>query len=253
MLLAWARNGPVFCSVFALARLGSDLAVLPSAYETVVRQDAAGSREFAVDEVARWPKDRVRAAVVAARSLAAGASQRTGQDCVSRLQWLHFFAAAAVMLHTDVALRPHATRAPRPLHEWAAGEMATLAYASPTSREFVRDWYVAMALRAERDTHPTEAPEWADGGLKLFHENPDLLLVVAAVHEALGASSRPAVTPDAVDASFGWRADPATFGTTIKPRPAPEVRKNQEATGRPTFGTTNKPRPSSGPARSSVR
>ena len=195
-----ARRVLTLCAVIHVAQAGSALPTPPPAYEALLRQYAAGDREAATTEIASWPERRLRDAVRAASSLAASAALCPRGDCVAALQWSRFPVAAALMLHTDASIRLRAAGASPKLHESAAAEFAKLAHADPARRTFVRNWYAAMALRAQAEVRWSDALDWAERGLKTDPDAVDLLLVVASVEEVLASQTSSPPTVNIFDA-----------------------------------------------------
>lgn len=157
-------------------------------YERLVAAYGAGDREVAVAAVSGWADKRLAAEV--------GAFVRSrGPSTVSR--------RAALLLHTEAALRerslgrsPHAQVA-------AAQEIAGSLRDHVAQRRFLARWHLVLALDAQGRLALDEALDWAERGLRETSDDQDLRLVIASVQEA-SAGLTPTSAPDGV---FEGRAE----------------------------------------------
>jgi tetratricopeptide (TPR) repeat protein len=129
------------------------------------------------------PQDRFRA-VKAVADLAARA--RRCEHCPPREKLEARPLLAAVMLHTDRAWR-------EPLADVVAlrEAMSLLDAARLDARneDFARRWYLAMTLKAHASTDGALTVQTGRDGLLLFPEDPQLLLAVGVLEEALATPS----------------------------------------------------------------
>ena len=155
--------------------------VLSPAYEAVVLRYQSGDQEAAVSEVAGWPATRLREEVMALGALREKA--RRALDPAALILWHQAPVRAALMLHTDCALRARLIGVSPELHEWVAAEIARMLRDDGANRDFARRWYGVMAGLASGDMRWTDALEWAERGLRDFPDSAEALLVLAAIEE----------------------------------------------------------------------
>jgi tetratricopeptide (TPR) repeat protein len=161
-----------------LARAQSE--ALSPAYEAAVRRYASGDRDGAIAEMCAWPEGLVRDEIAALR-------RRARSDD----PWQGTRLTAALMLHTDCALRARRDgRSPR-LQEWAAVELVSLMKDDPARRAFARRWYEAMAGLAQGETRWGDALDWAERGLRDFPDSAEMLLIVGSIEEMVAVQAAP--------------------------------------------------------------
>lgn len=78
-------------------------AVLSPAYEAVVRRYISGDREGAVSDLSAWPEESLRREVTALSAFRKKA--RACHPCAASMAWQQIPARAALLLHSDCALR----------------------------------------------------------------------------------------------------------------------------------------------------
>jgi tetratricopeptide (TPR) repeat protein len=155
--------------------------VLSPIYQAVVRRYASGDREGAVAELSSWPDSRIRGEVPILnrdweRSLFLG-------DAMNPDVWREIPVKAALMLHTDCALRARREGRSSKLHEAAAWSIAHTLKDHPTYRSFARRWYETYAELALDDYRQGQALDWAERGLADFPDSAELHLVVGSIDE----------------------------------------------------------------------
>jgi len=172
--------------------------VLSPAYEAVVRRYASGDREGAVAEMSGWPDSRVRGEV----PIFNREWQGSGGDATKHGVWRQISVRAALMLHSDCAQRARRDGKPPRPHESAAWSIAQTLKDDPAHRTFARRWYEAMAGLAAGENRWGAALDWGERGLRDFPDSVDMLLVLGAIEESIGAQATPGVTEEALlDAS----------------------------------------------------
>jgi tetratricopeptide (TPR) repeat protein len=104
-------------------------------------------------------------------------------------------AGPALMLLTDAAERARDTGPGAGAEDQAATEIARRITDDVSSgerpREFVRRWYVAVALLAQAETRWDDALAWAERGTKTFPDSADLLSIIASTEEVLAERGDP--------------------------------------------------------------
>ena len=154
--------------------------VLSPAYEAAVRRYASGDRDGAIADLCGWPEGSMRDEIATFRRKARSDGLWPG--------------TAALMLHTDCALRARRDGTSPRLHESAALALVGFMKDDPARRAFARTWYGAMASLALRENRWDEALAWAERGLRDFPDSVEMLLVESSVEEILGAQAGPAVS-----------------------------------------------------------
>ncbi len=160
----------------------------PDPYLALVRSYAHGEQAAAVEELARISEQVQRRGYERIRRLAVRAERCP--SCPDAEEFLRLPLKAAVMLHgdRDAVLNPRFAeveqRRPCPgWQAWLAGEYATLLARWPSTREFARAFFTAMALRCQMDACLDHAQRWAEAGLKLFPRDTMLLYGLGSIHE----------------------------------------------------------------------
>jgi tetratricopeptide (TPR) repeat protein len=149
-------------------------------YEGLMRQYARGDRAAAIEGLAR-----MRASDL---DLQVHALQRQAKAAAAVLDALPL--RAAVMLHVDrdrleQPVAPGREQA-RPCpgdHARRAGQIAALLVHRDQTRDFARDFFLAMTQRCQWDYCLDPAERWGRDGLERFPGDPSLLLAVGAVLE----------------------------------------------------------------------
>jgi tetratricopeptide (TPR) repeat protein len=159
------------------------------AYEAVVRRYASGDREGAIVDMGAWPEGRLRSEITAVNALRRKASGC--RDCPAASAWEKVPLTAALMLHTDCAIRARRDGASPRLHESAAVELAGLLKDDPARRAFAGRWFEAVAALAYGESRWNEALDSAERGLRDFPGSARLLFVQGALEEALGVQAAP--------------------------------------------------------------
>jgi tetratricopeptide (TPR) repeat protein len=170
-----------------------------SPYPIVVRRYASGDREGAVVEMSGWADSRIRQEFpVLDRD---GRKTLPLGDALRPEAWREMPVTAALMLHTDCALRARREGRPPRIHETAARSIAHMLKDDPAHRVFARRWYEALAEVAQAEYRLVDALEWAARGLEDFPDSGELLLVVGSIEEFLAAQaarSAPPPSPEVV-------------------------------------------------------
>jgi tetratricopeptide (TPR) repeat protein len=122
---------------------------------------------------------------------------RRARDPSALVLWHRLPVRAALMLHTDCALRARHDGAPTRIHEWAATEIARMLGDDGAHQDFTRRWWNVMAGLAVSENRWGEALDWAERGLREFPSAADVLLVVASIEETSAALDASLVTQEA--------------------------------------------------------
>jgi hypothetical protein len=185
--------------LLALSSLASaQPSVVLSPYPIVVRRYASGDREGAVVEMGGWPDSRIRQEVpILDRD---GRKPLSPADALRPEVWREMPARAALMLHTDCALRARHDGKPPGLHETAAWSIAHMLKDNPAHRAVARRWYEAFAEAAQAEYRLVDALDWAQRGLEDFPDSGDLLLVVGSIEELLAVQAAQGTPPPAQEA-----------------------------------------------------
>lgn len=170
--------------------------VLSPAYEAVVRRYVSGDREGAIAKMDAWPEWRLGNEIPALNALWQKA--RICPDCPAASTWQRIPVAAALMLHTDCALRARRDGTSPKLHESVAVEIAHMLKDDAAHRAFARRWYEAMAGLAQGENRWGEALDWAERGLRDFPESAEMLLVLGSLEETLGVQTAPRLSEEAL-------------------------------------------------------
>lgn len=166
--------------------------VLSPIYEAVVRRYASGDREGAVAELGAWPDSRVRREVPI---LNHDWQRSSFSGAMSLSLWRNIPVRAALMLHTDCAVRARADGKPPRLHETAAWSIVRTLKEHPAHRAFSRRWYEAFAELAQADYRWGNALDWAERGLEDFPGSAELLLVTGSIEEMQAVQAVQAAPP----------------------------------------------------------
>lgn len=175
--------------------------VLSPAYEAVVLRYQSGNRDEAVSGMAGWPEGRLRSEMTALGALREKA--RKALDPSALILWHQVPVKAALMLHTDCALRARRVAVSPGLHEGIAAEIARMLRDDGAHRAFAQRWYEAMAGLAVSENRWGDGLEWAELGLRDFPDSPEALLLLASIAETSAAL-------EALDISGADSANPGT-------------------------------------------
>ena len=175
--------------------------VLSPSYEAAVLRYGSGDRDRAVADITGWPEGRLRREVAALGALREKA--RKALDPAALVQWHRVPVRAALMLHTDCALRARRVGVSPGLHEGVAAEIARMLRDDGAHKAFAQRWYEAMAGLAVSDSQWADGLEWAERSLRDFPDSPEALLLLASIAETSAAL-------EALDISGADSANPGT-------------------------------------------
>jgi tetratricopeptide (TPR) repeat protein len=166
---------------------------LSPSYRSLVLRYEAGEHHAAVTELLDWNHRRLREAARALDRLHEAARLcREEEACPQRLEWLALPVRAALLLHTDTALRQRSTGRPPLLHETAAAELASLMSDDPALRAFAERWWVAMTALALAEGRADDASYWAERGVREYPRSSHLLVLLANSEEIRAGRVTPA-------------------------------------------------------------